>query len=552
MLVYYFYQGRQVITIYRQPFLMITLFEYFHFNWSEPNKMFVKRRKFLIGLLVSSAACRVAYEKVEFRSVSAGIDSGKQELQNYSQTHKCVAVVHRPKSENEVMELLRSSTKKLRVVGSALSPNGIGLPEDNVDAISLCNMDQVLSLDLEQKTITIQAGCTVRAIQEYLSEYNLTLENFSSILDQEIAGWTQVSAHGTGASLPPVEEQITSLRVATPGKGVVSLSALETDPVKQKLFSLAKVNLGTLGITTQLTLRCTHLKNLREEVSVVTNDVAFKTINKDLQHHKHLKYMFIPGEEYSIKVVCNETTEAHSDDTMEKESQNTSPLRELLLKKTGKEIENGNFAIYRDQLIKGETQNSEFIKEVNKAEVQYWKNRSGVRIADSSDILSFECGGHQWVYEVCIPSGTNSQPTGEGISYVKELLSLLKVNPDLPAPSPIETRFTSSSSAFLSPAYSTNKDALFTWVGIIMYLPEGERDEVTASFERYKKLTNPLQLKYKATPHWAKVEFNDQFATSLIKSHAKESLAELKKAKREYDPNSVLSHSFIDKLCESA
>eukprot|EP01060_Flectonema_neradi_P026563 TRINITY_DN3564_c0_g1_i1.p1 TRINITY_DN3564_c0_g1~~TRINITY_DN3564_c0_g1_i1.p1 ORF type:complete len:514 (+),score=101.61 TRINITY_DN3564_c0_g1_i1:48-1589(+) len=513
----------------------------------------MQRRKLLIGLLASSVVCRASYEKGLFEHVfTRQVGPKKEEIQNYSQTHSCEAVVHRPRNEEELMALLSKSGKRYRAVGSALSPNGIGLPEEGVEAISLSNMDRVVSLNLEEQTVTIQAGCTVRAIQEYLSEHNLTLENFSSILDQEIAGWTQVSAHGTGATLPPVEEQISRLRIATPGMGVLTLSDRETDPVRKKLFSLAKVNLGTLGITTELTLRCAKLNNLRETVSVVSNNIAFKTINTDLVAHKHLKYMFVPGEDFAVKVVCDETTDPHHDGTLEAEQRNTQPLRELLKEKTATEPSpDGTFASYRDQLIKGVTQNKDFVQKINKAEVSYWRNRSGTRVADSSDILAFECGGHQWVYEVCIPSGTLSHPSTSGTDYVRELLALLKANPSIPAPSPIETRFTSASSALLSPAYSSDSTSLFTWVGIIMYIPDGERDAVTASFERYKQLTNPLQQKYKATPHWAKIEFSDSFAASRIKSAAAEPLRELSEARRTYDPNSVLSHSFIDKLCEA-
>ena len=44
----------------------------------------------------------------------------------------------------------------------------------------------------------------------------------------------------------------------------------------------------------------------------------------------------------------------------------------------------------------------------------------------------------------------------------------------VPAPSPIEQRWTSASSSFLSPGYSANPDTVLTWVGIIMYMPPGQ------------------------------------------------------------------------------
>lgn len=34
----------------------------------------------------------------------------------------------------------------------------------------------------------------------------------------------QVSAHGTGAGLPPVDEQVVALKLVTPGEGTLNLS----------------------------------------------------------------------------------------------------------------------------------------------------------------------------------------------------------------------------------------------------------------------------------------------------------------------------------------
>ena len=65
---------------------------------------------------------------------------------------------------------------------------------------------------------------------------------------------------------------------------------------------------------------------------------------------------------------------------------------------------------------------------------------------------------------------------------------------DLPAPSPIEQRWSARSRAPLSPAHSPGGDDLHCWVGIIMYLPEGEaeveavRARITKRFWEYNDL----------------------------------------------------------------
>lgn len=47
----------------------------------------------------------------------------------------------------------------------------------------------------------------------------------------------QVGAHGTGASIPPVDEQVVAMKLVTPNLGTIELSN-EHNP---ELFRLAKV-----------------------------------------------------------------------------------------------------------------------------------------------------------------------------------------------------------------------------------------------------------------------------------------------------------------------
>ena len=91
---------------------------------------------------------------------------------------------------------------------------------------------------------------------------------------------------------------------------------------------------------------------------------------------------------------------------------------------------------------------------------------------------------------------------------MEDLLKIIEQY-DIPAPAPIEQRWTSSSAAPMSPAHSTNPDDVHSWVGIIMYLPEdpAARQDVTDAFHEYAEHCElELMPKYKAKWHWAKLE----------------------------------------------
>ena len=62
-------------------------------------------------------------------------------------------------------------------------------------------------------------------------------------------------------------------------------------------------------------------------------------------------------------------------------------------------------------------------------------------------------------------------PSGADLAYVRDLLGDIEAY-SIPAPAPIEQRWTAASRSDMSPAHShTPPDPVFSWVGIIMYLP---------------------------------------------------------------------------------
>jgi L-galactono-1,4-lactone dehydrogenase len=180
-----------------------------------------------------------------------------------------------------------------------------------------------------------------------------------------------------------------------------------------------------------------------------------------------------------------------------------------------------SFSQLRDQLLDLNPLDLAHIKKVNEAEAKFWRASQGKRLGDSTDILGFDCGGEQLVMEFCFPIGTlrdtegGSTSTcvteGKDLQFVSKLLALIE-KAGIPAPSPIEQRWTASSSALMSPAYAVQSDGeeIFSWVGVIMYLPpnqtEHQRVAIKARFSEYLELIQPLLEEYNAHAHWAKIE----------------------------------------------
>ncbi|EPS69983.1 l-galactono-1,4-lactone dehydrogenase [Genlisea aurea] len=488
-------------------------------------------------------------------------------ISNWSGTHEVqTRTFIQPESLSEleaVVEKCNGEKQKIRPVGSGLSPNGIGLTRSGM--INLALMDRVLEVDEKTKRVRVEAGIRVQQLVDAIKEYGLTLENFASIREQQIAGIVQVGAHGTGPKLPPIDEQVISLKLVTPAKGTIEVSK-EKNP---QLFHLARCGLGGLGVVAEVTLQCVDRHQLVEH-TYVSNMMEIKRNHKKLlSENKHIKYLYIPYTDAVVVVTCNPLSKWRGPPknepkfTEEEALQHVEELYRESLRKYRKNNSSSmaseenkplSFTELRDHLIALDPLNKDHIVKINEAEAEFWRKSEGYRVGWSDEILGFDCGGQQWVSETCFPAGTLSNPSMKDLEYVENLLELIEKN-DVPSPAPIEQRWTGRSRSVMSPAYSSSTDDIFSWVGIIMYLPTMDprgRKRITEEFFHYRWLTQKqLWDDFSAYEHWAKVEIpkeKDELTWLQTRLRKKFPVDEYNRARKELDPNNILSNSILGKL----
>lgn len=492
-----------------------------------------------------------------------------EELVNWSGTHSClVKKLYQPESSEQVEAIVSQANagkQKIRCVGSALSPNGISFEEEGMMSLSL--MDKVLSVDKEAMTVTVQSGARVQHVADEIKQYGMTLMNYASIREQTVGGFTQIGAHGTGAGIPTVDDSVVRLKTVTPAQGTIFLSERENP----ELFKLAKVGLGCLGVVTEVTLQCVPAHKLVEKTFVTNVREVKKHHVSWLKDNKHLRYMWIPNTDKIVVVQCNpegspqaELALKEMDDDTHCGKKNTLHALQLMVEKSGI-LKDGEESIHnlsptecRDVLLAHDPLNPSWVASVNKAEAEFWESNQGVTVGWSDDILGFDCGGQQWVFEVAFPCGTQSSPNHKDIQYMEELLKHIKKN-NIPAPSPIEQRWSSGSSSSMSPS-SGSPESLFSWVGIIMYLPEGEGEEekrldVTRRFMDYRNIVeNNLLSRYGAVEHWAKIEIPETPSETHAmrkRLNTRYPIAAFQQARKEVDPHNILGNKMVDTLFES-
>ncbi|KAF7819120.1 L-galactono-1,4-lactone dehydrogenase, mitochondrial [Senna tora] len=492
-------------------------------------------------------------------------------VSNWSGTHEVqTRNFHQPENLEQLEKLVKEaheSRSRIRPVGTGLSPNGIGLCRAGM--VNLALMDQILEVDQQKKIVKVQAGIRVQELVDGLKEHGLTLQNFASIREQQIGGIVQVGAHGTGARLPPMDEQVIGMKLVTPAKGTIEISK-EKDP---ELFYLARCGLGGLGVVAEVTLQCVERQELVEHTAISTMDEIKKNHKKLLSENKHVKYLYIPYTDSVVVVRCNPVSKWRGPPkftpkyTQDEAIQHVRNLYKESLQKYGakeaggessddgeQDINELSFTELRDKLLALDPLNKNHIIKVNQAEAEFWRKSEGYRVGWSDEILGFDCGGQQWVSETCFPAGTLSKPSMKDLEYIEELKKLIEKE-DIPAPAPIEQRWTTSSRSCMSPASSSSEEDIFSWVGIIMYLPTSDarqRKDITEEFFHYRHLTQAkLWDQYSAYEHWAKIEVpkdKEELVALQARLRKRYPVDAYNKARRELDPNRILSNHMLERL----
>jgi len=338
---------------------------------------------------------------------------------NWSGTHSVVLdnrAYWEPESIAEVEQVVQYCHKHgqpVRPVGSALSPNAIAFRRGGM--MSMANLDDVVTVDTlsTPPTVTVQAGARISHVVEALRPYNLTLPNLASIAEQQMGGFVQVGAHGTGATIAPVDHYVTKLKLVTPAKGTLELSANAETEEERELFHLAKVGLGCLGVLVEVTMECIPAHRLVEHTFVLTRQQAKDQLDVLLKKHKHMRYMWIPFED-AVVCVTNDPEDKVAANIPRGKTHNTNdeerfqPLTDLLLELskeyeempmttatlyTKESIKGMGFGDLRDALLAFDPLNVEHVKRVNKAEAEFWRRSEGYQTKPSDQLLQFDCGG---------------------------------------------------------------------------------------------------------------------------------------------------------------
>src|SRR5919197_3756137 len=214
---------------------------------------------------------------------------------NWASDQRCQpAIVGRPAAVGEVVSAVErggGGGRCLRGPGAGHSFTGAALTDGTL--LSLERMGALLDADPAAGLVRVQAGMTLRALNEALARYALALPNLGDIDAQSIAGAVATATHGTGATLPNLSAQVRAVQLVTAAGEVVEIDGGDD-------LLAAGVALGTLGVVTALTLQVVPAFTLRGVDAPVPFGGVGEELDARVDAHRHFEFFVFPHADVAL------------------------------------------------------------------------------------------------------------------------------------------------------------------------------------------------------------------------------------------------------------
>jgi L-gulonolactone oxidase len=166
-------------------------------------------------------------------------------------------------------------------------------------------MNGVIDVDRATGSVRVQAGIKLRSLNEQLDALGLALENLGDIDVQSIAGATATGTHGTGVKLRNISASIESLQLVGADGSVREIN--EQNDADE--WRAARINLGALGVVTEMTLRTVPAFSLRAEDKAERLDAVLENLDERIDENDHFEFYMFPYSNYAMTRTNNRIDE---------------------------------------------------------------------------------------------------------------------------------------------------------------------------------------------------------------------------------------------------
>jgi alditol oxidase len=209
-----------------------------------------------------------------------------------------------PNSVEELQQAIKAN-KKVRALGTKHCFNTIA--DSNDTQISTAGFNKLISIDKQNKTVTVGAGIKYGEFCKQLDESGFALHNLASLPHISVAGACATSTHGSGIRNGSLATAVSAIEFVNGNGELVQLSRANNGAE----FLGAVVNLGALGVLTKLTLDVQPTFTMKQ---VVYQNMPMAALEKNFETIMSSGYSVSLFTDWTKKNVSEVWIKSKSDD----------------------------------------------------------------------------------------------------------------------------------------------------------------------------------------------------------------------------------------------
>ena len=206
-------------------------------------------------------------------------------------------VMAHPASLDELRAAVAPAAK-VRVAGAGHSFTDAVLTDGTL--LSLNRMQRVLDVDGASGRVRVEAGITLSALSDRLSDHGLAMPNLGDIDVQSIAGAMATGTHGTGAALENISAAVKAVQLVRSDGEVLELT--DGDELRA-----ARVSVGALGVVSAVTLQAVPAFTLEGVDAPAPLDETLDRLDALGAANDHFEFFTFPHSPLALTRTNNRT-----------------------------------------------------------------------------------------------------------------------------------------------------------------------------------------------------------------------------------------------------
>lgn len=207
-------------------------------------------------------------------------------------------------SQDQLVAFLKTTSGPIRPIGSGHSFSPL-IPTDG-HLVIIDQLNGIVDHDDNTKRVTVGAGTRLGDLGPQLDAIGQGMINLPDIDRQTFAGAIGTGTHGTGVNLKCLSDTVTALRLVTPNGETLDIDASDGD-----LFDAVRVNVGALGIVTQVEIQNRERYRLHKREWAAPTEEILENFDELAASHRHFEIFPLVYSDYSLVLSIDEVDESN-------------------------------------------------------------------------------------------------------------------------------------------------------------------------------------------------------------------------------------------------